>query len=315
LSGVAGSAAAIAGTPDAATQPGLDPSNFWFSSYSQGLGIMSAGQWDLEANLYGIGSHFTGLASPAAAGGGLQSGQLSVRHQISGVPGLDLGLVAGGSDLAQSTVDGNLQTRSASAFLTAHYAAKLYRDLGAGMYLQIGDSGQKSGDASFSTTTMVTLTPVLAWEPDGSFIDSLAFNPVTATFVRSGGLSQGPVVSNLIGLGANIAVAMNVTANSVLMPEFSYVHSHGSASEFGGQAASSGSYRVGLVDTISYLGHGSSGRQTNSISIGVWYTQENGAISGPSLRDSASGSFVTRAIIIGATFGCRRIGLNICGGL
>ena len=183
LSGVAGSAAAAAGSADTATPPGLDQSNFWFSSYSQGLGIMSSSQWDLEANLYGIGSHFTGLASPAAPGGGLQSGQFSVRHQISAVPGLDLGLVAGGFDLIQGTVDGDLQTRGASAFLTAHYAAKLYPGSRRG-YVSADRRvrSQKSGPSSFSTTSVVTLTPVPAWEPDDSFIDSLAFNPVTATF-------------------------------------------------------------------------------------------------------------------------------------
>jgi hypothetical protein len=298
---------------ETAAQPTLDPSNFWFSSYSQGLGIMSAGQWDLEANLYAMGSHFTGLALPAENGGGLQNGQISARHQIADAPGLDFGFVVGGSDLSQGTTAGDVQSRSASAFLTAHYAAKFHEGFGAGMYMQVGGAGQQSGDAAMSTTGVIAISPVLAWEPEDRFINSLAFNPVTVSFNQSGGLSQGPSVRHLIGLGANIGLAMNVAANSVLMPEFSYVHSHGSALGSGGQAASSDTYRFGIVDTISYLGHGSAGPQTNSIAIGIWYSLETGSISGPSLSDSGAGPFGTRAIMIGATFGCRRADLHLCG--
>ena len=312
----AGENAAVAtvGKSGAAAEPGLDSGNFWFSSYSQGLGIMSPGQWDLEANLYGMGSHFTGLNLPSANGGGLQSGQISVRYQITGAPGLDVGVVVGGSYLSQGTISGDVPSRGVSGFLTAHYAVKLHEGFGGGVYGQVGGSGEQTGDAAWSATRVAALSPVLAWEPDDNFINSLAFNPVTASFTQTGGLSQGPALRNLIGLGANIALAMNITANSVLMPEVSYVHSHGSALASDGQSASSDTYRFGIVDTISFTGHGSAGPQTNSISIGVWYFQENGIVSGPSSGDSASGAFISRGVIVGATFGCRRANLRVCGG-
>jgi hypothetical protein len=283
----------------------LDPPNYWFSSYSQGLGIMGAGQWDVEANLYGMDSHFTGLDQSQANGGGLQSGQFSLRRQISGAPGLDLGIVVGGSYLSQGTLSGDVPSRGVSGFLTAHYAAKIYQGLGAGAYAQIGGATTRTGNDAWSETPVASITPVLAWEREGSVLGSLALNPVAASYTKTGQLSQGPSLRNLTGVGVNFGAGLNVSDNIVLTPEFSYVRSNGSALLSSGQSASSDTYRWGVVDTISFAGHGSQRPRTNSISFGIWYYEEDGDVSGPSSPGSASGRFVTKGVLIGATFGFR----------
>src|ERR1700692_3201707 len=107
------------GNSEAADVSQPDPPNFWLSSYSQGLGIMSPAQWDFEANLYGMTSRFSGLEVPPANGGGVQSGQVAVRRQISGLPGLDVGFVAGGSYLSQGTISGDVPSRGISGYVTA----------------------------------------------------------------------------------------------------------------------------------------------------------------------------------------------------
>jgi hypothetical protein len=284
-----------------AVEPQLDPGNYWFSSFSQGLGIMSPAQWDLEANLYGMTSRQSGLGAAPTNGGGLQDGQLSLRRQIASVPGLDLGFTAGGTYLRQGTDSGTVSSRGATGFLTSHYAMKLHQGLGAGLYLQAGEAAtQQSDSPGWSSTAVAAASPVLAWEPDNSFINSLALNPATVSFAKSGALSQGPALANLIGVGVNFGLAVTVSDTNVLLPEISYVHSHGSAIAPGAPSAASDTYRAGIVETLSFAGRRANSPQTNSVSVGIWYYQEVGKVA------TVPGQFTTRGLQMGFTVGCRR---------
>ena len=271
----------------------LDPPNFVFSAFSQGTGIMSDGEWDIEGNLYGMATHTSGLDVPTASGDGLQSGQVSIRRQVTGVPGLDLGLAAG------------VASRGLSTYVTAHYAAKIAGPLGAGAYGQFGGSAQRTGHDSWTETPTAAITPVLAWEPDGGVLSCIALNPVVASYTATGELSQGPTLRHLVGTGVSFGVGLNTTDQLVLAPELSWVSSHGTALQSGAQSARSDTYRVGIVGTFSYRGS-KSDAPTKSVSLGVWYFEEDGLVSGPASPDAASGSFKTRGALLGITFGLRK---------
>lgn len=288
-----------------AGEPKLDPPNFVFSSFSQGTGIMGDGQWDIEGNLYGMTARSSGLDVPASSGGGVPSAQVSVRRQVSGVTGLDFGLAAGGSYLSQGTTSGEVPSRGLSTFFTAHYAGKISEALGAGVYGQFGGTAQQSGHDSWIETSTAAITPVLAWEPEGGFLASIALNPVVASYAAKGALSQGPTLRNLVGVGVSFGIGVNMNDQLVLAPEISWVGSHGSALESGAQSARSDTYRIGLTGTFSYRGS-QPGAPTQSVSVGMWYFEEDGLVFGPASPAAASGGFRTRGALLGITFGARR---------
>lgn len=283
----------------------LNPPNFLFSSFSQGTGIMAEGDWDIEGNLYGMKTQSSGLDVPESSGIGLQSGQVSVRRQLSGLPGLDLGLAAGGSYLSQGTISGDVPSRGVSTFVTAHYAAKIVGALGAGAYGQFGGSAQRTGRNSWTETPIAAITPVLAWEPEGGIIGSIVLNPFVASYTETGELSQGPTLRHLVGAGASVGLGVNITEQLVLAPELSWVSSHGTEMQSGAQSARSDTYRIGVVETFSYR-CSNSYLPTNSFSLGIWYFEEDGRVVGPASPGAASGSFKTRGALLGITFGLRK---------
>jgi hypothetical protein len=252
-----------------------------------------------------MGTRSTGLGVPPGNGGGLQSGQLSARRQVSAAPGWDLGFAIGGSYLSQGTISGDVPSRGLATSFTAHYAAKMDGGLGFGAYGQAGGAAQQTGRDSWSEARFVSVTPAIAWEPEGSVVNSIAVNPGVFSFTNSGQLSQGPVVKNLIGAGISVGAGFNATERRVIMPEVSWIHSSGAATRPGDPAAHSDTFRIGFVTTLSYRGPEST-QPTRSIAIGLWYFQEDGSVSGASASGAADGRFATRGCLLGATFGLRR---------
>jgi RHS repeat-associated protein len=305
----------------------LDPPNFLSSSYSQSLGIITSGAGDVEANLYLGGLQLSGLG-PTQVGGGLQNAQLQIRQQIAALPGFDLGATIAGSYLSQGTISGESQTRGISGALLAHYARKAESGFGGGGYLTIGGGGQRSTGGPWILTPTVAFTGVLGYEPEPPEepaylrlrdlrrppespyhvrLAGIDINPAV-TYAGRGQLSQGPLLSDLYTLGGYFGVGIAIGRQFVLLPEVGGFYSHGSADTASGsqQTGESGTWRVGLAATYSWIQRTGSGPQTSSVSFGAWFTQERGSISGPSTADSPSGPFITNTITFGATFGFRR---------
>ncbi len=312
-------------TLPAVPQLKLDPPNFLSSSYSQSLGDISSGKRDVEANFYVSGSRSTGLGMPAQGGGGLQNAQLQLRQQFPALPGFDLGVAGGGSYTSQGTISGETTSRGLSAAGLAHYSSKGDSGFGVGGYLAVGAAGQRSSGGSWMFTPTAGFTGVLGYEPasdepkpftladlakppDSPYklgFQGIDLNP-QFTYAGEGQLSQGPLLQNLYTLGGYAGVGINIGSQFVLLPEVGGFYSHGDAtSPQAQQIGESGTWRAGVAGTFNWAGRGSNGPQTNSVSVGAWFSQERGKISGPAASGSPSGGFVTDSFMFGVTFGYR----------
>ena len=295
----------------------LDPPNYLSSSYSQSLGVMTSNAGDVEANVYGSASRFTGLGLSRQYGGGLQNAQIQIRQQIPSLPGLDLGASASAAYTTQGTVSGESASRGLSAAGLAHYGWKSDSNFGAAGYLTVGVAEQRSGGGSWITAPVVAFTGVAGYELDAPDpppqlrFAGVDLNPVLS-YAGRGQLSQGPTLRDLYTVGGYAGVTIGVGRQTTVLGEAGAFYSHGGADPSSGstQSGESLTWRAGVAVTYSWVERTLSGPQTSSVSFGAWYTQERGSIGAASPADAAPyGRFTTDSVMAGATFGFRRIPL------
>lgn len=291
----------------------LDPPNFLSSSYSQSLGLITAGREDVEINAYGIGAAFRGLGQRPQAGGGLLFGQISDRRAIDAVPGLDAGVALSLSATGQGTAEGDSHARGIGALGLLHYAGKVYGDFGLGLYASGGVASQVASGSDTVTTPTASATGVIGYEPDapdhpqGLRFGGVDLNP-TASVAGRGQLSQGPTLSNLYTVGGHAGVNLGLGERWSLLPEAGALYSHGGADAASGstQTGQSVTWRAGVAATYSWLDGGAT-PATNSLSFGAWYSEERGTIGAASGAPPAppAGDFVTRSVVFGLSYGFR----------
>jgi RHS repeat-associated protein len=344
--GVAGDRIGQPGTPGRRTFPHLpalrltlSPANFWYSSMSQGSGIMDPGSMDVEAGALGMAGRTTGLNLRNPAGnGGLSTGVLAVRAQVQNVPGLDIGLAGTGSYIAQgqtsvTPADSSAPTTapataqaSGAALVTAHYGAQhVFRVdwLSAAGYLtagyqHAGQTGQHDIDAG-----TVQFLGAVGYEhdppgppehfrlsdppanPNPPFLSALMLNPVIS-YTSAGSLSQGPPLTNIFGFGGIASVGVGFGRSFGLTAEGSLTRTWGSAMSGSDQAAASTAERIGLIGTYNYADRTTDGRQTSSVSVGIWYGHESGTITGTPTATAPTGNWDTNSIFFGVILGYRR---------
>jgi RHS repeat-associated protein len=317
----------------------LSPANFWYSSMSQGSGIMDPGSIDVEAGALGMAGRTTGLNLRNPVGsGGLATGVVAVRQQVPNVPGLDIGVAGTGSYVAQgqssvtpagsttpTTAPGTAQD-SGAALVTAHYGAQHVGGvdwLSAAGYVTAGyqHSGQ-TGQPDIDAGTVQFLGAVgYEHDPPGPpehfrlsdpptnpnplFLSALMLNPVIS-YTSGGSLSQGPPLTNMFGVGGIGSVGVGFGRSFGVTAEGSVTHTWGSAVSGSDQAANSTAERIGLIGTYNYADRSTDGPQTSSISVGVWYGHESGTITGTATPTAPTGNWDTNSIFFGVIFGYRR---------
>jgi RHS repeat-associated protein len=316
----------------------LSPANFWYSSMSQGSGIMDPGSIDVEAGALGMAGSTTGLNLRNPAGsGGLATGVIAVRQQVQSMPGVDIGLAATGSYIAQgqtsvTTPAGDAGTApataqgSGAALVTAHSGAQHVFGvnwLSAAGYLTAGyQHGTQTGQPDTDAGTAQFLGAVgYEHDPPGPpehfrlsdppanpnplFLSSLMLNPVFG-YTSAGSLSQGPPLTNIFSGGGIASVGVGFGRSFGLTAEASVIHTAGSAVSGSDQAANSTAERIGLIGTYNYLDRTGDGPQTSSIAVGVWYGHESGTITGTPTATAPTGNWDTNSIYFGVIFGYRR---------
>jgi RHS repeat-associated protein len=318
-----------AAAPGISTQPGpsslsflhpgprlkLDPANFWYSSISQGTGVLPPGALDVELGGVGVLAGTSGLGLPKEGIFGLQSGQLGIRKAL-GESGFDLGVVGGGSYTGGTAP----ASGSLSAAGTLHYGWRAddlpnwlqfldkvgLGDLrpGLGGYAQVGAAYQTS-DKSTGATASFTGVAALEREeaPTGVALSAIVLNP-NFSYAKEGQLTRGPNLANLTTVGGTAGVQLAFGEHFTLLGEGNILYEHGSPLGSSDQSASALRYTAGLVGTYSWLGHGDEA-QSSSVAFGAWYFHESGSVSGTSTADSPTGSFNTSGVLFGAVFGYR----------
>lgn len=316
----------------------LSPVNFWYSSLSQGSGIIDPGAIDVEAGALGVVSRTTGLTlRQPATSGGLSTGVIAVRQQIQGVPGLDLGVAGTGSYTGQgqtsvTTASGDAgtapaaQQASGSALVTAHYGAQHIAGvdwLSAAGYVTTGyvRSGQTGQDTINAGTFQFVgaigfeqdppqpehfrLTDPPA-NPNRLFLSSIFLNPVIS-YTSGGTLSQGPPLTDILSVGGIGSFGLGWGRSFGLTIEGSVTRNWGSPVSGSDQGANSWAERFGVIGTYNYLDRTGDGPQTSSVSIGIWYGHESGTITGTGTATAPVGNWDTNSIFFGVIFGYRRL--------
>jgi RHS repeat-associated protein len=317
--------------PPIVARPGIDAPNYWYSTMSQGSGVMPDDSTDVESGVLVVVSRTTGLTLRLpVTGGGLSSAVLAFRQQVL-AKGLDVGITGAGSYTGQEsssvttgagTAPGTSQG-SGSVLGTVHYGRQGLggTNLVAAGYLSGGyQHGEQTGQPG-TDAGLVQLVPAfgLEWDPPKDpltlsgepsnpyafYLSSLLLNPVIS-YASRGSLSQGPTMNNLWTAGgiASAGVAWGKTFG--LVGEVSVTRAWGSPLAGSDQAASSWAERAGLVLTYNYLDRTGSGLQTSSVAFGVWYGHEAGTVTGTPGPGAPVGNWDGNSIYFGAIFGYRR---------
>src|SRR5579884_2140906 len=314
----------------------INPANFWYSSITQGSGVMPAGTLDVEAAGSATYSSLSGLGQPATSNYGLQNAQLALRYAVGQDTGADIGITGGGSYTVatQPTGPGTTATRGGFGAITGHYgwrsdAEQLppgLRFLGdlrpaLALYGSVGLSSQRTDGSSAITAPTLAFTGVVGLEqkdkkpesfdlskpPESPYalsLSAIVLNPVL-TYTGAGQLTQGPTLTNLVTVGGNAGVQVGVGKQFSLLFEGGAVYEHGSPAAGSDQGASAVRYTGGVVGTFSYLERGTV-VQTSSIAVGIWGFHESGAVTGTARPNSPTGAFSTTGVLFGVTLGYRR---------
>jgi RHS repeat-associated protein len=289
---------------DAANQAKLklDPATAWGASNAQGIGAMSIGTVDVELNNYWNFQRSTGLGQRDQLSGGLQNLQGSLRGQISGAPGLDLGVTMGGSyTAAQGDQAGTSFNKGFFLAGQAHFGAHFTEDspFGIGLYAQAGSGAVRSGGAKWVEDPMASVVVAGAWEKEKTGLSSVAINGFGG-WTSNGSAARGPNMPNTFSYGAMGSLGFTVNPKINFSVEGVYTHITGTA-DASGQSASSNGWKVGGILTLNKFVYPGPGRTTQSISPGFWGGQEYVNVTGHGTHDNPTGSATTTTFTLGVT--------------
>ena len=317
--------------PPIQARPSINAPNYWYSSMSQGSGVMDKDSTDVESGGLVIVSRTTGLTLRLPLpSGGLSSGVLAIRQQL-GAEGFDVGITGTGSYTGQGSSSVTTGTGTApptsqssgSVLGTMHYGRQQLGDtqwMAAG-YLSAGyQHGAQTGQAP-TDAAVVQLMPAfgLEWDPPKDpltlsgepsnpyafYLSSLVVNPVLS-YASRGSLSQGPTMRDLWSVGGIGSAGVAWGKAFGLVGEVAVTEAWGSPLTGSDQAAHSLAERAGLVFTYSYLDRTGSGLQTSSVAFGIWYGHEAGTVTGTPRAGAATGSWDSNSIFFGLVLGYRK---------
>ncbi|PWT71278.1 MAG: hypothetical protein C5B59_18400, partial [Bacteroidetes bacterium] len=326
------------GTPVNLKPPDLfpySPPNFLGSSDSTNLGIIDKtrdpdtlkerGGMDVEANLYGSQFQLTGLSKTTHYGFGLQNAQLQLRQGLLDVPGLDFGLTVGGNYSSQDTDTGTSKTGSFYGAGQVHYAHK-FDTFGIGGYASGGGSYQRTDQQPELKGGTFSFTGVLAYlkdapeEPKFLRLKDLSKPPESPyklrlaefdvnpsiTYAEKGQLAQGPPLKNLFTTGLHVGGNVAIGKYWSVVLEGAALYGHGYPLPGQNQEVNAFLWKAGIAVTKSWVDSNGYGQQSNSLSIGAWYSEERDFVGGPDAAGSPSGTGLTRMITFGLSSGYRR---------